>query len=46
MVGGIEVAAEGIAAEFRRRLPGQRKTQRTNLALLVATDRPPMGGPG
>jgi hypothetical protein len=31
------VAAEGIAAEFRRRLPGQRKTQRANLALLVAT---------
>ena len=37
MVGGIGVVAEGIAAELGRRLPGQRKTQRNNLALLVAT---------
>ncbi|TJV68863.1 MAG: hypothetical protein E5Y18_00655 [Mesorhizobium sp.] len=29
--------AEGIAAELQRKLPGQRKTQRGNLALLVAT---------
>jgi hypothetical protein len=29
--------AEGIAEEFKRLLPRQRKTQRTNLSLLVAT---------
>ncbi len=29
--------AEGIAAELQRKLPGQRKTQRGKLALLVAT---------
>ncbi len=29
--------AEGIAEEFQRLLPRQRKTQRTNLSLLVAT---------
>ena len=29
--------AEGIGEELRRRLPGQRKTQRENLALLAAT---------
>ena len=29
--------SEGIAAAFRRLLPGQRKTQRQNLALLIAT---------
>ena len=36
-VGGIEQVAGGIAGELRRRLPGQRKTQREALALLVAT---------
>lgn len=36
-MGGIRAVAEGVAAEFRRLLPGQRKTQRNNLALLVAT---------
>jgi hypothetical protein len=34
---GIRRLAEGIAEEFRRLLPEQRKTQRTNLSLLVAT---------
>jgi Transposase DDE domain len=29
--------AEGVAGEFQRLLPRQRKTQRTNLSLLVAT---------
>jgi hypothetical protein len=33
----IRGLAEGIAEEFHRLLPGQRKTQRTNLSLLVAT---------
>jgi hypothetical protein len=37
MVGGIKAVAEGLAQEFRRLLPGQRKTQRNNLALLAAT---------
>ncbi|NVN13233.1 transposase [Nguyenibacter vanlangensis] len=32
----VEMAA-GIAADLQRRLPGQRKTQRDKLALLVAT---------
>jgi hypothetical protein len=36
-VGGIELIAAGIGEELRRRLPKQRKTQRENLALLVAT---------
>ena len=36
-MGGIEALAQGISEELRRRLPGQRKTQRENLALLVAT---------
>ena len=36
-MGGIGQVAGGIAEELRRRLPGQRKTQRENLALLVAT---------
>ena len=33
----ISGLAEGIAGEFQRLLPRQRKTQRTNLSLLVAT---------
>ena len=37
MVGGIARQAEGIVEELRQRLPGQRKTQRGKLALLVAT---------
>jgi hypothetical protein len=37
MVAGIRGLAEGIAEEFHRLLPRQRKTQRTNLLLLVAT---------
>lgn len=36
-MGGIELLAESIGEELRRRLPGQRKTQRESLALLVAT---------
>lgn len=36
-MGGIERIAGGISEELRRRLPGQRKTQRESLALLVAT---------
>jgi hypothetical protein len=36
-VGGIEVLAEAISADMRARLPGQRKTQREKLALLIAT---------
>ena len=34
---GIKGLANGISEEMRRLLPGQRKTQRENLALLVAT---------
>lgn len=34
---GIKVLADGIAAELCRLLPQQRKTQRANLSLLVAT---------
>ena len=34
---GIQVLADGIAQEFQRLLPNQRKTQRNNLSLLVAT---------
>ncbi len=37
MVRGIKQIAEGLTGEFRRLLPRQRKTQRDNLALLVAT---------
>ncbi len=39
MVGtsGITVWAEGINADLKQRLPGQRKTQRDKLSLLVAT---------
>lgn len=39
MVGtsGIAVWARGINAELKQRLPGQRKTQRDKLSLLVAT---------
>ncbi len=37
MVNGIIGLAESIAQEFKRLLPDQRKTQRHNLALLVAT---------
>jgi hypothetical protein len=36
-VGGIEVLAGGISQELHWLLPRQRKTQRSNLALLVAT---------
>jgi Transposase DDE domain len=36
-MGGIELLAANIGEELRQRLPGQRKTQRENLALLVAT---------
>src|ERR1700709_2559680 len=36
-MGGIEHAAQGISAALLERLPWQRKTQRENLALLVAT---------
>lgn len=34
---GIIVWANGIKAELAQRLPGQRKTQRDKLAILVAT---------
>jgi hypothetical protein len=34
---GIVVWADGIKAELAQRLPGQRKTQRDKLAILVAT---------
>jgi hypothetical protein len=34
---GITEIADSIGAELKRRLPKQRKTQRTKLALLVAT---------
>jgi hypothetical protein len=36
-MGGVEVLAAAISADLRGRLPGQRKTQREKLALLVAT---------
>jgi len=36
-MGGIERIAESISRELEQRLPGQRKTQRGKLALLVAT---------
>jgi hypothetical protein len=34
---GITEIADSLSAELKRRLPKQRKTQRTKLALLVAT---------
>src|SRR5215213_10802860 len=34
---GIKEIADSIGAELKRRLPKQRKTQRTKLALLVST---------
>ena len=34
---GIRAVADGLVEEFKRLLPGQRKTQRDNLALLIAT---------
>jgi hypothetical protein len=34
---GIAVWAEGIKADLKQRLPGQRKTQRDKLSLLIAT---------
>jgi hypothetical protein len=37
IMAGTKVLAEGISQELQRLLPKQRKTQRTNLALLVAT---------
>jgi hypothetical protein len=37
MMDGIVRVADGIATEFERLLPLQRKTQRRNLSLLVAT---------
>ena len=36
-MGGIEPLAETVATDMEQRLPGQRKTQRGKLALLVAT---------
>ncbi len=36
-VSGINAVAAGLVDELRRRLLQQRKTQRANLALLVAT---------
>src|ERR671921_2297236 len=34
---GIKAIAESIGSELQRRLPKQRKTQRTKLALLIST---------
>jgi len=34
---GVAIWAEGIKADLKQRLPGQRKTQRDKLSLLVAT---------
>ena len=34
---GIKEIAESISSELKRRLPKQRKTQRTKLALLIST---------
>src|SRR3954471_20245382 len=34
---GIERLAKTISADMKRRLPGQRKTQRSKLSLLIAT---------
>src|ERR671939_1684953 len=39
-MGGIEQLAETITTDLEQRLPGQRKTQRDKLALLVATMLP------
>ena len=36
-MGGIEHVAVGIVADLEAKLPGQRKTQRGKLGLLVAT---------
>src|SRR5215207_5284810 len=36
-MGGIEQLAETVATDLEQHLPGQRKTQRGKLALLVAT---------
>jgi DDE family transposase len=36
-MGGIERLSEAISADLKSRFPGQRKTQREKLALLVAT---------
>ncbi len=36
-MGGIEHATQSVSAVLHDRLPWQRKTQRENLALLVAT---------
>ncbi len=37
LLSGVDVWAEGIRAELKKKLPGQRKTQRDKLGLLVAT---------
>src|SRR4051794_23726707 len=37
MMNGITEIAESVSSELKHRLPKQRKTQRTKLALLVAT---------
>ena len=37
MTSAVAELAAGISADLQRRLPGQRKTQRDKLALLVAT---------
>jgi hypothetical protein len=37
MSGAVTKLAAGISADLQRRLPGQRKTQRDKLALLIAT---------
>ena len=37
MMNGIKEIAESLSSELKHRLPKQRKTQRTKLALLVAT---------
>ena len=37
MMNGIKESAESLSSELQRRLPKQRKTQRTKLALLVST---------
>jgi hypothetical protein len=37
MMNGIKEIAESLGSELKRRLPKQRKTQRTKLALLVST---------
>src|SRR3954470_14082852 len=37
MMNGIKKIAESVGSELKHRLPKQRKTQRTKLALLVST---------